>query len=163
MSAKRPFAGPEAVLGYLARYTHRIAIANHRIVSCKNGEVTFTFKNRKKKTIETETIKATEFIRRFLMHVVPINFMRIRHYGIFANRCKKRNINKCRELLGLKGDLPEQEKQSVEALMKTLTGKDISLCPVCKKGRMKETKPILRYSGPSAEDIINTVLVKGST
>ena len=97
----------EYVLEYLARYTHRVAIANNRILSLENGNVTLAYKNRVSGQTEQTTIDAVEFIRRFLLHVLPKGFMRIRHYGLFANRCKRENIRRCRELLGLSRDLPE--------------------------------------------------------
>ncbi|MBN1471999.1 MAG: transposase [Syntrophaceae bacterium] len=83
---KEPINRPEWVLDYLGRHTHRIAISNHRICGFSNGRVMFTVKNRKQNTTETVTLDAVEFIRRFLFHVVPKGFVRIRHYGIMANR-----------------------------------------------------------------------------
>lgn len=155
MYAKKPFDGPKDVLSYIARYTHRVAISNHRILDCKDGKVTFNYRNRKTDTIEKETIDAVEFIRRFLLHTVPPHFMRIRHYGLFANRNKKANINRCRVLLKVEGDMPLREKKSVELLMLELTGNDIRRCPFCKKGIMKQGMPIPRFSGPGAYEILN--------
>lgn len=86
---------------YLGRYTHWVAISNHRILSLQNGKVTFTYRDRKDKDKKkTEEIPAEEFIRRFLLHVLPSGFMRIRSFGFLANRSKKENIARCRELLG---------------------------------------------------------------
>ncbi|MBU1169805.1 MAG: IS91 family transposase [Proteobacteria bacterium] len=161
--AKKPFDGPKDVLGYIARYTHRVAISNHRIVACEGGKVTFNYRNRKANTIENETIDAVEFIRRFLLHAVPPNFMRIRHYGLFANRNKKANINRCRTLLGIKGDLPQRVKKSVEQLMLELTGNDISRCPFCKKGVMKQMMTIPRFSGPGSHELLNRRAGKDSS
>lgn len=101
--AKPPFAGPEAVLAYLARYTHRVAISNSRIRRIENGAVTFSCKNYRRDGAErygTMTLQAHEFIRRFLMHVLPKGFHRIRHYGLFANGNRAANIQRARELLG---------------------------------------------------------------
>jgi len=91
-----PIEQPEYVLEYLARYTHRIAISNNRLLSLEDGKVTFTYKNRDTEQTEQATIDAVEFIRRFLLHVLPKGFMRIRHYGLFANRCKRENVRRCR-------------------------------------------------------------------
>jgi hypothetical protein len=100
--AKRPFAGPEAVLAYLSRYTHRVAIANSRLISADNNAVTFNYKDYRLKGRQrhkTMTLKPHEFIRRFLIHVLPTGFHRIRHYGLFANGNRANNIARARELL----------------------------------------------------------------
>jgi len=135
--AKKPFASPQQVLDYLGRYTHRVAISNNRILCAKDGEVTFTYRDRKDKDrLKTKTLDAQEFIRRFLLHVLPDGFMRIRHFGFLANRAKKQNLSRCRELLGLNPALPEVPKKSPQDLMVELTGVDLSRCPACKKGTM---------------------------
>ncbi|MBU1169569.1 MAG: IS91 family transposase [Proteobacteria bacterium] len=143
--SKPPFSGPETVLEYMARYTHRVAISNNRIISCENGRVTFSYKNRKKDRIEELTLDAVEFIRRFLLHVVPPNFMRIRHFGLFANRCKKKNIALCRALLGVTTPQGKTAKKSIEDIMLSLTGEDIKRCPVCQKGIMIKRFEIPKY------------------
>ncbi|MBF0232750.1 MAG: transposase [Desulfamplus sp.] len=107
--SKPPFSGPETVLEYLARYTHRVAISNYRIKACEVGNVTFSYRDRKKETTEEITLDAVELIRRFLLHVVPRNFMRIRHFGLFANRCKKKNISLCLKLPG--NEEPEKTRK----------------------------------------------------
>lgn len=136
--SKRPFSGPETVLDYLGRYTHRVAISNHRIVNVENGKVTFTYRDRKDNNKPKKlTLEATEFIRRFLLHVLPNGFMRIRHFGFLANRSKKKDLSRCRELMGLSSELPETEKKTIHALMLELTGTDINICPACKKGRIR--------------------------
>jgi Putative transposase/Transposase zinc-binding domain len=145
-----PIDKPEYVLEYAGRYTHRVAISNDRILRLENGEVTFRFKNRDKGTTESQTITAVEFIRRFLLHVLPKGFMRIRHYGLFANRYKKENIEKCRRLLGYPNDLPDIVKKTVEKMMLQLTGIDITRCPFCGKGRMQKIMKIPNGSGESA-------------
>ncbi len=160
---KKPFSGPSDVLSYIARYTHRIAISNNRIKNCQNGKVTFTYRNRKNDTIEPETIESVEFIRRFLLHVIPKNFMRIRHYGIFANRSKTKNVNHCRKLLGYKENLPKPVEKNIKELMLELTGKDITICPFCKKGTMKKVVEISKFIGVSAYEIINRIEIRGST
>ncbi len=145
----------EYVLEYLARYTHRVAISNNRILSLEDGKVTFAYKNRDTGQTEQTTIDAVEFIRRFLLHVLPKGFMRIRHYGLFANRCKRENIRRCRELLGLSRELPEVVNQSVQEMMQKLIGKDITLCPCCGKGKMRQVCLIPEGSGPSGYDILH--------
>jgi hypothetical protein len=108
--AKRPFGGPEAVLAYLSRYTHRIAISNRRLVSWDDTGVTFKWKDYRVKgsnRYSTMTLDTHEFIRRFLMHVLPKRFHRIRHYGLFANGGRAENIARSRELLNMPS--PESE------------------------------------------------------
>jgi hypothetical protein len=100
--AKRPFAGPEAVLAYLSRYTHRVAIANSRLVACNEQGVTFKWKDYRAKQRDrhkTMTLDTDEFIRRFLLHVLPSGFHRIRHYGLFANHTRVKQVQRLRELL----------------------------------------------------------------
>jgi hypothetical protein len=97
--SKPPFDGPEKVLDYLGRYTHRVAIANHRILKIEDGLVTFRYRDRTDADkCKQMTITAGEFIRRFLLHVLPDSYVRIRHYGFLANRCKKQDLVRCREL-----------------------------------------------------------------
>ena len=99
--AKRPFGSPEQVLKYLARYTHRVAISNSRIVSVADGRVSFRFRDAKRgDATRVTSMAASEFLRRFLLHTVPQGFVRIRHFGIFGNRCRKASLARCRELLG---------------------------------------------------------------
>jgi len=94
--SKKPFAGPQEVLDYIGRYTHRVAISNNRIVNVDDGKVTFTYRDRKNdNTLRIKTLVAEEFIRRFLLHVLPEGFMKIRHFGFLSNRRKKDNIQRC--------------------------------------------------------------------
>ena len=109
--SKRPFAGPEAVLSYLARYTHRVAISNSRLLRFDDRGVTFKWKDYRAKgsaRYKTMTLTTEEFIRRFLSHVLPQGFHRIRHYGLFANTCRQANLTKARALL-------DQEQPAVVA------------------------------------------------
>src|SRR5258705_8065057 len=102
--AKRPFAGPRAVLAYLSRYTHRVAISNHRLIAADQRSVTFKVKNCRIEgpgRYTTMTHDVGEFIRRFLIHVLPKGFHRIRHYGLFASANRAETIARARELLGL--------------------------------------------------------------
>ena len=135
VSVREPVKRPDHVLEYLARYTHRVAIANSRIKKLEKGMVSFTAKNRKKKRTETITITAVEFIRRFLLHSLPRGFVRIRHYGFLANRNRNENLNAIRQLMGLSA-LPEKEVTTLEEMMLQLTGTDITSCPCCSKGEM---------------------------
>jgi hypothetical protein len=146
--AKKPFGSPQTVLDYLGRYTHRVALSNDRILSVQNGQVTLSYRDRKdgdkKKTVSLE---AHEFIRRFLLHVLPDGFMRIRHFGFLANRAKKHALAQCRKLLKLDAALPEIPKKSAHDLLLELTGIDLNRCPSCHQGTMivvAELPPISR-------------------
>jgi hypothetical protein len=152
---RKPIDKPEYVLDYLGRYTHRVAISNNRILSCDNGKVCFTYKNRDTGQTEQETIDAVEFIRRFLLHVLPKRFMRIRHYGFLSNRNKKRNVQLCRGLLGQSDQLPEAVNESIEQIMLRLTGVDIARCPLCKKGTLIAVARIPKGKGPSVFAILH--------
>jgi hypothetical protein len=136
MYAKKPFAGPEQVLDYLGRYTHRIAISNHRIRSIDNDKVSFSYKDRQNNTTKTMTLDAMEFIRRFLLHVLPDRFMKIRYYGFLANICKKKAILLIRRLIGKTMEVELFINETLREKVFRLTGKDIFLCPTCGKGQM---------------------------
>jgi hypothetical protein len=134
---KKPFSSPEKVLDYLGRYTHRVALSNNRILSVHNGQVTFSYRDRKDKDrLESIPLDAQEFIRRFMLHVLPQGFMRIRHFGFLANRSKGKTLTRCRELLGLDGAVPTPPEKSTADLMQELTETDIRRCPVCGKGTL---------------------------
>lgn len=135
--SKAPFNGVKTTLRYLARYTHRIAISNHRILDLKNGQVTFSYRNRADENRKKQlTLPVTEFIHRFLLHVVPDRFMRVRHFGFLANRCRKEKLAQCRRLLGIHNDPPKPEKKPWVDRLKALTGSDPTRCPRCTKGKM---------------------------
>jgi len=141
--AKRPFAGPEQVLEYLGRYTHRVAISNHRIQSIANGKITFTYRDPKRsEAVKVMTLAADEFIRRFLLHVLPKGFMKIRYFGFLAHRNKKQCIPLLRKLINPKAKLPEKSKETVAQMMLRLTGIDLTSCPECKKGRMIKVRAL---------------------
>ncbi len=130
--AKRPFGGPEAVLAYLARYTHRVAISNRRLLRVDNGAVTFTCKDYRRDGAErygTMTLDVAEFIRRFLMHVLPKGFHRIRHYGLFANGNRAANIQRARELLGRTPAPDAGEEEAPEPSEEQHHG--VRPCPCC--------------------------------
>jgi len=135
--AKRPFAGPEQVLEYLGRYTHRIAISNNRIQSIDNGKVVFTYRDRANNNeLKNMTVTAEEFIRRFLLHVLPERFMKIRYFGFLSNKNKGEAIDLIRRLTGSDAQWPEKKKETVIEMLLRLIGEDITLCPECKKGKM---------------------------
>ena len=132
---KQPLTGPEHVLDYIGRYTHRVAIANPRILDVSDGQVRFTYRNRRQDNrVQTMTLDASEFIRRFLLHVLPKGFMRIRHYGFLANRCKTQALRQCRQLLGQSPDPPQRCRPSTAEWMRQVTGIDITQCPQCGHG-----------------------------
>ncbi len=135
--AKRPFAGPEQVLEYLGRYTHRVAISNNRILSIDNGKVTFTYRDRENNETRDMSLDANEFIRRFLMHVLPRGFMKIRYFGFLSHKNKKQAIPLLRKLIDPNAKLPEKINETIFEMMLRLTGTDITCCPKCKKGKMK--------------------------
>jgi len=145
---KPPFDGPKGVLQYLGRYTHRIAISNNRILTIRDGNVSFLWRdyaddNRQK----TMTLQAGEFIRRFLLHVLPARYVRIRHFGLLANRSRKDNIASCRELLGT-GKTVTTEKARQETWQEQLLricGINVTICPVCQKGKMSRIALLLPY------------------
>ncbi len=154
---KRPFGGPEQVLEYLGRYTHRVAISNERILKLENGKVIFRYRDyrdgNKTKLLKLEVF---EFIRRFLLHILPNNYYKIRYSGIFSNRNRTKKIKICKELLGITKEKEEPEKpQSWEDLLFKLTGEDPRICPSCKKGRMVrsgELSPVI--NPPPKEQVI---------
>ena len=136
VDVRDPVKRPDHVLEYMARYTHRVAIANSRITALKDGMVTFSIKNRKKNRTQPLTITAVEFIRRFLLHSLPAGFVRIRHYGFLANRNRSANISAIRKLMGLAVPA-EKPTATAQQVMRELTGTDITVCPCCQKGRME--------------------------
>jgi hypothetical protein len=144
VSVRDPVKRPEHVLEYLARYTHRVAIANSRIQSLKDARVTFSAKNRKINRTESVTITAVEFIRRFLMHSLPKGFVRIRHYGFLANRNRRASLKLIRKLLNLPVERAKSQA-SLEHMMLQLTAIDITTCPCCNQGKMKLLAEIPSY------------------
>ena len=146
--AKKPFGSPQTVLDYLGCYTHRVALSNDRILSLKNGQVTFSYRDRKDKDrLKSMTLDAHEFIRRFLLHVIPQGFMRIRHFGFLANRTKKHALPQCRKLLGLNPALPEIPNRSAHDLLLELAGIDLNRCPRCQRGTMIVVAKLPALSG----------------
>jgi hypothetical protein len=130
---KPPFGGPQRVLKYLARYTHRVAISNHRLRSLEHGRVTFEWKDYADRSrTKTMTLEATEFIRRFLLHVLPSGLVRIRQFGFLANRVRQHKLEQCRVLLALC-----QPPMLVDSARNVHTDfPDATACPICKQGRL---------------------------
>lgn len=140
--AKPPFAGPEKLLNYLGRYTHKIAISNYRIISVDEEAVTFKWRdysdNNQEKMMR---LAPEEFIRRFLSHVLPDGFMRIRSFGFLANSSKAKKVKQIHTQLNYK-PINKEKKRDTATLMFELTGNDITLCPTCKQGRLKRIQEI---------------------
>jgi hypothetical protein len=137
--AKRPFGGPAQVLNYLGRYTHRVAISNNRLLSVVNGNVTFLWKDYKHDAAKRPmTLAAPEFIRRFLLHVLPAGFQHIRSYGFLGNRYRESKLALCRQLLGLATPTPKAADPHADYrdLYQRVTGKSLRDCPVCGRGQM---------------------------
>ena len=140
--AKRPFAGPEQVIRYLGRYTHRVAIGNHRLLGMDDGQVTFRYRDYADHgENKVMSLDADEFLRRFLLHILPSGFVRLRHYGILANRCRQQTLARCRELLNQPAPTQPQD-ESVPDLLQRLAGIDITLCPICRRGHLQDVGPL---------------------
>jgi hypothetical protein len=137
--SKPPFAGPEQVLGYLGRYTHRVALANSRLVGLEDGQVSFTWKDyRQDGHTKVMTLAADEFIRRFLQHTVPDGFHRIRHIGFLSNRYRAEKLALCSQLLAAppRVTVPDETiPPRWQDRLRQLTGYDVEICPCC-GGRM---------------------------
>jgi hypothetical protein len=154
--SKAPFDGPEQVLRYVARYTHRVAISNDRLLNIEDGRVSFSWKDyRNNNQRKTMTLPAEEFIRRFLIHVLPKGFQRIRHYGFLANCCRARKLALCRQLLRM----PLHQSgchinKDYQQRYQELTGRSLTQCPVCQQGQMlvidvlPVTRPHHKHSAP---------------
>lgn len=146
---KPPFHGPEHVIAYLGRYTHKIAISNQRICKLQDDKVTFKYRDyrdgNKNKRI---TLDTNEFIRRYLLHILPPRFVKIRHYGILSNRNKKK-IQRCRRFLGKPNSkmTKQAKKENWVEFLTRITGNDPTVCPACKKGKMNVKQTIHPHSG----------------
>jgi len=150
--AKPPFAGPQQVLDYVGRYTHRIAISDSRLLDIDDGQVRFRYKNyRDNNSQKTMTLPAGEFIRRFLLHVLPTGFHRIRYYGFLGNRHRTEKLARCRQLLGTSASetpastLPTDYRDRYQAL----TGRSLRVCPMCHDGQMLVIEQVAPASGRS--------------
>ena len=143
--AKQPFAGPQQVLAYLARYTHRIAISNERILSDESGSVRFRYRDRRRgNRPRTMTLPREEFLRRFLLHVLPLGFMRIRHFGLFANRTRAAKLAAARAALQQQAPEPVAPDTPVD-FMRRVRGIDITRCAHCRHGQLH----VVAITGPA--------------
>ena len=143
--AKRPFAGPKQVLRYLGRYTHRVAISNNRLLGDADGKVSFDWKDYKNGSAhKIMTLEADEFIRRFLLHVLPKGLQRIRHFGFLGNRYRERNVAKVRELLGQQPAPSNHLDKHIDyrERYEQLTGHSLVQCPACQRGQMLLTQTL---------------------
>jgi hypothetical protein len=160
--SKRPFAGPEAVLAYLSRYTNRVAISNRRLIAADSHAVTFKYKDYRiegRDRYKTMTLETHEFIRRFLMHVLPKGFHRIRHYGLFANAERKQNIAQARQLLAVPAAKPDvDDANAAEAG----AAKPLVHCPCC-GGRMVIIETFERGATPRYRPTAPTQIVSIDT
>jgi hypothetical protein len=156
--AKRPFGGPQAVLAYLSRYTHRVAIANSRLIACDRSGVTFRWKDYRAEGHDRQkvmTLATTEFIRRFLIHVLPSGFHRIRHYGLLASGTRADNIAKARRLLDLPAERHEASGDSRDAELS-------HPCPCC-GGRMVIIETFQRGASPRYQPAAATDVIRIDT
>lgn len=152
--AKRPFGGPQQVLDYLGRYTHRVAISNHRLLRLENGTVTFSWKDyRDNNKTKEMPLEAREFIRRFLLHVLPDGFQKIRYFGLMANRHRRESLDLCRRLIG-DAQIPAQpgHLKDWKQRFQELTGEDLSLCPRCIQGQLIRVQTLLPFSEVSTKN-----------
>lgn len=132
---KEPFKSAKHVIDYLGKYTHRVAISNYRIIKVENGQVTFKYKDYKQNNeIKLMTLTIKEFIRRFLLHILPYKFMKIRYYGLLGSRNKAKKLLKCKILTRTK--IIKDKKETKVEKLKRILGKKFNCCPKCKKGQL---------------------------
>ncbi len=153
--AKPPFAGPQQVVDYVGRYTHRVAISNHRLTGIEDGQVKFRWRDyRDNNQQKTMILSAEEFIRRFLLHILPSGFHRIRYYGFLGNRYRKEKLEHCRQLLSMSPPNEcSSEPQPCEGYRERyerLTGHSLRECPLCHRGRMITVKLMAAVRSPPA-------------
>jgi hypothetical protein len=142
---KEPIQDPQHVLQYLARYTHRVAISNHRLVALKDGQVTFRYKDYQRgHRLRTQTLDAVEFVRRLMLHVPPHGFHRIRHFGFLANRVRQEKLAQCRTLLGHTTQFLARVETVDRAVPEGSSGEPGAPCPVCQHGRMQLVQTLYR-------------------
>lgn len=144
--AKPPFGGPRQVLNYLGRYTHRVAISNNRLLDFADGQVAFAWKDyRHESRRKVMRLDAQEFVRRFLLHVLPTGFQRIRHYGLLANRYRQIKLDRCRQLLGAPVSVVELPDAALDYRdhYQRLTGVSLRDCPLCGRGQMVRIQSFL--------------------
>lgn len=141
---KKPFGGAEKVLKYLGRYSHRVAISNHRILKLEDGNVSFKWRDyRDGNRMKVMTLHVFEFMRRFLLHILPKGYFKIRYYGILANRSRRADLALCRRLLKVAVEIAARERRlSWDEMMRELFGIDVWRCPRCHKGRLVRKRMI---------------------
>jgi Putative transposase len=147
--AKQPFAGPQQIIQYLSNYTHRIAISNHRLISCEDGKVSFRWRDYADRSkTKVMTLSADEFIRRYLQHVLPLGFTRIRQIGFLANRYKAEKLKKCRTALDFHAEPIIEE--AVDKLLLRVYHININLCRHCYIGSKQPISILVDkyHSGP---------------
>ena len=157
--AKAPFGGPEQVIGYLGRYTHRVAISNHRILKVADGRVSFRYKDYQDQNKQkVMNLAVEEFIRRFLLHILPRGMHKIRYYGLLATRNRKTLLAKARSMLG-QSPIQHPPKEPWHTRLERLTGIDPLCCPKCKQGNMK-TKLLLQPGRAPPNRLPNALLYR---
>jgi len=159
--SKAPFAGPEQVLDYVGRYTHRVAISNSRLLNIEDGHVAFRWKDyRDRDAQKTMTLTAEEFIRRFLLHVLPPGLQRIRYYGFLGNRYRKEKLALCRSLLQVNSTTAQKAGAEAPAdyrdRYEALTGISLHACPVCRRGRLMIIEQLSPCRAPEPTRILDT-------
>ena len=149
MYAKRPFTGPAHVLDYLGRYSHRVALSNDRLIDHRDGRVRFRWKDyADHDRVKVMTLEADEFLRRFLLHVVPRGFVRIRHFGLLANAQRRATIAQARHLLGVAPSPPVSDESASADLA-------LPRCPVCQQGHWRRVEilpPLASRRAPLSAD-----------
>jgi hypothetical protein len=150
--AKEPIPAPRHVLKYLARYTHRVAISNHRLVALEDGQVTFRYKDYQRgHRLRTLTLEAVEFLRRLMLHVPPRGFHRLRPFGFLANRVRQARLAQCRTLLG-QATPPHAQANALDVKTPAVSaGEPGAVCPVCQHGRMQLVQTL--YRQPAVWDL----------
>src|SRR4030095_93545 len=150
--AKEPLGAPQHVLKSLARYTHRVALSNHRLLALENGQVTFRYKDYTRgHRLRTLTLDAVEFLRRLMLHVPPRGFHKMRHFGFLANRVRQEKLAQCRALLGQVSRPFAYDEATAPKTPEVSTGEPGAVCPVCQHGRMHLVQTL--YRQPAAWDL----------
>jgi putative transposase len=151
--AKAPFAGPQQVLDYVGRYTHRVAISNNRLLDIADGQVRFQWKDYRDNTQQkTMTLSAEEFTRRFLLHALPDGFQRIRYYGLLGNRYRQQKLARCRQLLGMAPPVEAPVPEDYRDQHEQLTGSSLRECPLCHRGRMLIVETLTPHRASASKD-----------
>jgi hypothetical protein len=143
---KKPFRNSTAIINYLGRYSHKVAISNERIIKIENDSVFFKWKDYKENgKHKIMSLSGNEFIRRFLLHVLPSGFFKIRYFGLFASRNRKLLLAKCKKAMGIKDKKSIYQGLSKMQILKIVSGIDPEICPCCKNGKMK---PVINLKFP---------------